>query len=144
VTNALDFELIPLGGGTTEVAAKIDGQSLVEAVATFKARRHYKPSGGYAGIIPAYFNFGDRRRYFDGHAERPWPSPGRTCLLGCACGQLGCRPLTAAIKVNGDEVTWSDFAQPRRPKWNYERFGPFVFERAQYADAVARAVEALA
>ena len=143
MTNALDFELIPLGKGATELLAKVDGVSLVEEVAAFEARRKYSPSGGYAGIIPAYFNFGDLRRYFEGHAERPWPSPGRTCLLGCDCGELGCWPLTAAIAVSTDEVIWSDFAQPHRPKWNYEGFGPFVFDRAQYADAVERAVEAL-
>jgi hypothetical protein len=63
-------------------------------------------------------------------------------VLVCECGEPGCGPLVCRIEVGDDRVVWSDFEQPHRsaPKskrvWNYEGFGPFVFERAQYEAAL--------
>jgi hypothetical protein len=143
VPNALDFTVVPVGDGARALVPMIDGQSLVDLVAAFEAQRAYEPSGGYAGIIPAHFNFGVLTRYYEAREDRQWPSPQHAWLLGCDCGEVGCWPLTARIEVTADDVTWSDFGQPHRPGWDYEGFGPFVFERQQYAGAVSRAVEAV-
>ena len=143
VTNALDFEVVSVDGSATALVPTIDGQSLVALVAAFESQRGFEPAGGYAGIIPSHFNFGDLTRYYEAREERQWPSPGHAWLLGCDCGEVGCWPLTAQIAVTPDNVTWSHFSQEHRPDWDYEGFGPFVFDREQYAGAVARAAQAV-
>lgn len=119
----------------------IDGHSLIDLVAAFEMQRGYRPSGGYAGIVPAHFNFGDLTRYYQAAADRQWPSPDYAWVLGCDCGEVGCWPLTTRITVTDDQVIWSDFSQGHREDWDYRGFGPFVFERQQYTSAVSRAVD---
>ena len=58
-----------------------------------------------------------------------------------SCGNDGCWPLVVRIVVTGDSVTWSDFEQPHRclsegHAWRYDSFGPFVFDRNQYEEAL--------
>jgi hypothetical protein len=144
VASALGFDVVPVGDDASALVPMIDGQSLVELVAAFEAQRGYEPSGGYAGIIPAHFNFGDLTRYYEAREDRQWPRPEHAWLLGCDCGEVGCWPLTARIAVAADEVVWSDFSQEHRPNWDYAGLGPFVFERQQYAGAVSQAAEAVA
>jgi hypothetical protein len=143
VTSALAFEVVTIEGGAKALAPTIDGQSLSAMVAAFESQRGYEPAGGYAGIIPANFNFGDLTRHYEARGERQWPSPGHAWLLGCDCGEVGCWPLTARIAVTAENVTWSNFSQEHRPDRDYDGFGPFVFNRDQYASAVARAAEAV-
>ena len=57
-------------------------------------------------------------------------------MLGCACGEVGCRPLVCKVEVTDANVTWNGFRQPFRPKHSYSRFGPFVFATADYLIAV--------
>jgi hypothetical protein len=47
--------------------------------------------------------------------------------------------LIASIDVTPDRVTWSNFRQPHRPKWDHSRLGPFSFDRAQYLAALEEA-----
>jgi hypothetical protein len=112
-------------------------------VAAFDSRRGYEPSGGYAGIIPAHFNFGDLTRYYEAREDRQWSKPQHAWVLGCDCGEVGCWPLTVRITVTADDVIWSDFSQDHRPKWDYTGFGPFAFKRQQYVSAVATAAGAV-
>ena len=78
-----------------------------------------------------------------------------TDLLSCECGEPGCWPLVCRIRANTNTVEWSDFAQPHRigPRlqgagrfqphpglWRYDSFGPFVFHRPQYEEAISTAV----
>jgi hypothetical protein len=143
VTSVLEFEVVTVDGGATALVPTIDGQSLVDLVAAFEAKQGYQPSGGYSGIVPAHFKFGDLTLYYEARAERQWPREKHAWLLGCDCGEVGCWPLTARIAVTADDVTWSNFGQEHRPGWDYEGFGPFIFVRQQYADAVSRAAEAV-
>jgi len=46
----------------------------------------------------------------------------------------------AQIQVDDESVTWTAFAQPHRPAWDYSGFGPFMFRRTQYDEAVREAV----
>ena len=143
MTSALGFEVVPVEGDAKALVPTIDAQPLVDLVAAFESRRGYQPSGRYAGLIPAHFNFGDLTRYYEAQEDRQWPSAGHAWLLGCDCGEVGCWPLTARIALTPAEVTWSDFSQEHRPAWDYEGFGPFIFDRDQYASAVVEAVEAV-
>jgi hypothetical protein len=41
------------------------------------------------------------------------------------------------VTLTEHSVTWSNFAQPHRRAWSYAGFGPFVFDRRQYENAIA-------
>lgn len=126
------------------VSALVDGVALADLAERSESAHEYSPTGGYGGLIPAYFNFGDLTKYFMGRADRQFPAPGRAYLLGCGdCGEVGCWPLDAAVVVTDDGVTWMGFRQPHRPDRDYTGFGPFVFDRYQYEEALRMAVEAL-
>lgn len=128
--------------GSVELVPVIDGVSLVHLVGDYESAHGMTPSGGYAGLIPAYFNFGDLTTYYLGQNERQWPGTGRMWLLGCDCGEVGCWPLEVTTTIADGQVTWTDFRQPHRPTWDYAEFGPFTFEESQYRDAVAGAASA--
>jgi hypothetical protein len=112
----------------------IDGIDLIDLVRPIelpfaRAEGHPEIAGGYDGLPP---------RDWVELPER-YDDDDRAALLGCAsCGEPGCWPLRARVKASGDSVIWSDFQQPHRPEWSYASFGPFVFNRAQYDEEVAR------
>ncbi len=64
------------------------------------------------------------------------PSWGKTCVLGCDCGDPGCWPLLARIERSDHEVIWSDFSQFHRD-WKYQ-LGPFRFSRSEYEAEIER------
>lgn len=53
-------------------------------------------------------------------------------LVGCNCGEVGCWPIVAQVERSEDVVTWYEFQQPHRKKWDYSNFGPFSFSATQY------------
>ena len=120
----------------------VDEHPLTELVAEFESRQGYSPSGGYAGLVPDHFRFGDLFRYFLGQEDGQWPKPGYVWLLACDCGEVGCWPLEARVVAGGETVTWTDLAQPHRRARSYRGFGDFVFDRASYEHAVREAVAA--
>lgn len=129
--------------GVLALVPKVDGAALVDMVKAFEEGQGFTPAGCYAGIIPAQFQFGDLTDYYRGIARRQWPRGGHLWLLGCDCGEVGCWPLEAEVTLTDRAVSWSSFAQPHRPAWSYAGFGPFVFDRLQYENAVAGSVAAL-
>lgn len=133
------------GPPDAEVEIRIDGRDLVALAAEVErpfaeAEGETALAGSYAGMRtelmapPARLLWG----------EDEWAEDGRVSLLRCACGSEACWPLMARIEVGEETVTWHDFAQPHRGPaspgghWRYDRLGPFVFDRAQYAAAVER------
>ena len=117
----------------------MDGVPLPELVATFERERRFEPVGGYGGLIPEYFKYGDLDRYFLGDFEEGsyFARLNRVYLLGCQCGEVGCWPLIARVKAEGQSVVWDSFEQPHRRDRDYSAFGPFVFDEKQYRQAVA-------
>lgn len=142
MTDAVAFAV--LDGDPPQIVPTVNGRSLVDLVTAYETARLLQPAGGYGGIVPAHFRFGDLTLYYLGREDRQWPQPGSAWLLGCECGEVGCWPLEARVVATGDTVVWTDFRQPQRPDRDYQGFGPFVFDRAQYDDAVRSAVESLA
>lgn len=132
-----------LTGDVTEIVPIVNGRSLVDLVTSFEQSQHHNPAGGYAGIVPAYFRFGDLGLYYLGLEAEQWPKPGHAWLLGCDCGEVGCWPLEARISLTDETVMWSDFSQPHRDAWNYTDFGPFRFARDQYEAAIRDAVSTI-
>lgn len=139
--NELSFVVADIEGAV-ELVPAVDGVSLTQLVGDYESARGLTPSGGYGGLIPAHFNFGDLATYYLGQNERQWPGTGRMWLLGCDCGEVGCWPLEVITTITDGYVTWTSFRQPHRPAWNYAGFGPFVFEEGQYRHAVAEAASA--
>jgi hypothetical protein len=141
MSNVLSFRIEPLAGAQS-VLPLIDGASLAVLVNSFETQHDYGPTGAYRGFIPSYFSYGPLEPYFLGEAASGyWASIGGIYLLGCKCGDVGCWPLVARVTVSGEDVTWSNFAQPHRPARDYSGFGPFVFDKRSYLAAV-RAVAA--
>jgi hypothetical protein len=138
--HTLTFHLGPFeNGAATLITPHIDGVSLVDLVERFERGSSYiDPAGGYGGLVPALFNYGPLDVYFLGAAEGAYfaRSPGRIFVLGCTCGEVGCWPLVCVVDDRGSVVVWSDFEQPHRPNRDYSGFGPFVFDKVQYKQAL--------
>lgn len=74
--------------------------------------------------------------------QKPALESGRIILYMCPeCGDLGCGALTAFVDQNLDTYTWHGFAyengyeSPRE----CQDLGPFLFEKAQYENAIVSA-----
>ena len=94
-------------------------------------------AGNYIGLVAGYMRIDLAGQFLGGQGTPMFEGDGeRTALLGCGCGEVGCSPLMARITVTDQTVTWDDFEQPTRPDWDYEGFGPFSFDRAQYERAL--------
>lgn len=67
--------------------------------------------------------------------------PARVQLLGCGCGDSGCSWAAAQIEVGDDMVVWADLRGSDRAgepsTARYPELGPYQFDRAQYAAALA-------
>lgn len=112
----------------------IDGIDLRDMIKTIespfaKAEGHPDIAGGYCGLSP--------QEWMDLPEQE---DDGRSAIMGCQCGYVGCWPLRVRITFFEDTVIWSDFEQPHRPEWKYDRLGPFVFSRKQYEAAVAKVI----
>ncbi|MEV7931143.1 hypothetical protein [Kitasatospora sp. NPDC088779] len=118
-----------------EVVPYIDGTPLTDLIDQFETDAEMQPSGdAYGGLIPQFFQFGSMEDHFHGRSNGA--TGPKTPVLGCECGEWGCWPLMASITVTPDHVTWDSFEQPHRKTRDYSGFGPFQFDRLQYADAV--------
>lgn len=143
--SVLRFDVVPLDEGQMDVAQVvpvIDGTSLVTLVAAHEEGRGYMPAGGYGGLVPSFFRFGDLGRYYLGEQE-PWTGK-PVAVLACDCGELGCWPLQTHISVDDETVSWHDFGQPHRPEWGYEDLGPFTFDRRAFETELEQMVVKLA
>ncbi len=128
-------------GGVLEIVPHVDDMPLTTLVGVFEQDRHYNPADGYGGIVPSLCRFGPLRAHYLGASQK---RPGsKVPLLGCECGEWGCWPLLATIRATDEYVQWSEFEQPHRRDRDYSGFGPFVFERNQYEDALSQLASAL-
>ncbi|NEE00133.1 hypothetical protein [Phytoactinopolyspora halotolerans] len=129
-----------LGAGTRPVVnLLVDGTHLQEqarAVELPYARREGNPglAGNYAGLIA---DDGLPASHYLGEPVETWFDDHDTILLGCTCGDPGCWPLTARVEVSDTTVAWSGFRNGHRD-WDLADLGPFVFDRADYEEALAR------
>lgn len=136
------FEIRPFQGNARELIPFVDDVSLVDLIAEFESHMDDTALGGYAGPVLEHFRpLEDLEGYLFGHG---WPEDGRAALLGCSCGELGCWPLYARIRLDKGHVIWDQFTQPFRPQRDYSGFGAFVFGERQYRMAVAEVAAAVA
>lgn len=140
MTNILSFDVsTERREGATVITPRVDGIMLTTLAEDFERSHGLNDSaGGYGGLIPEFFAYGPLDRYFLGRSESAYfaNTPGRIFVLGCACGEVGCWPLTCQVDARDGAVTWRSFEQPHRPTRDYSSFGPFVFDREQYEGAL--------
>jgi hypothetical protein len=91
-------------------------------------------AGNYAGLR-ADLGICWPSRHFLGKPQVTCFRDGDTVLLGCICGDAGCWPLAADIKVDNHTVTWRRFRTGHR-SWDLSRLGPFRFNRNAYISAL--------
>jgi hypothetical protein len=140
---SISFALEPLSDDepVLSIMPVVNGFRLATLIDEFERARQYEPAGGYAGLVPAHFNFGPLDQYFLAtNAESP--SEEKRWLLGCTCGEAGCWPLEARVVRTEQQVSWQGFAQPFRRERDYSDFGPFRFDLSQYDRAVAELASA--
>ncbi|ULH14621.1 hypothetical protein MF271_11425 [Deinococcus sp. KNUC1210] len=108
----------------------VDGLSFLEHVRRWELEQCPEPA--LAGDYAAY------TALFRMMLERC--SPGQIseiAILNCPCGDSFCWPLEAQMETTDRHVIWSRFVQPhRRDTWTYEGFGPFIFERVEFTEAI--------
>jgi hypothetical protein len=138
-TRILSFVVEPLNPPTQMALVAtpaIDGRVLSDLVEEFETRQGFDPAGGYGGLVFDFFPYGPLGKYFHGQSDDSESGRG-IYVLGCACGEVGCWPLKCRVTADDKIVTWHTISQPHRPARDYSAFGPFLFEAAQYANAVA-------
>jgi hypothetical protein len=137
--NVISFEIGKTDADAPIVTPCIDGTPLTILISEFELSNNYTdPAGGYGGLVPSYFKYGPLAQYFCGQATNHGISDkdGEIYVLGCECGEVACWPLLTSVTRLEGGYQWSAFHQPHRPERDYDAFGPFVFERSQYEDAV--------
>ncbi|WP_278264236.1 hypothetical protein [Nocardia sp. AG03] len=139
-TSRISFDYRPGPPGRTDVhqiLPRIDTIPLTDLIDTFEVHAGMQPAGdAYGGVIPEFFRFHSATALF--HGSSGLTSDQKTPVLACSCGVVGCWPLLARISLTGDLVVWDSFEQPFRTTRDYTAFGPFLFDRDQYDDAIDR------
>ncbi|MDX6606512.1 MAG: hypothetical protein QOD14_1052 [Solirubrobacterales bacterium] len=142
----VNFELVPAGGNyadeLNQIRIKVNDTDLIELVRevelpSARADEEEELAGTYVGLVPGYIRIDLASQFLGGTGTAISPdAKGKTALLSCDCGEVGCSPLLARVTVTEDTVTWDDFEQPTRPDWDYDDFGPFTFARSDYEQAL--------
>jgi hypothetical protein len=142
--NEIRFGLEPSSawavGGECQIVAYIDGVALDEMIHVFETDAGLGASCSGIGVNPYESGIGVNsyvtgalEDYF--HGERlAWR--GKTEVLGCQCGTMGCESFIARISVTDSLVIWDSFESAGDPSRDYSAVGPFRFERKQYGDAL--------
>ena len=136
----IEFRLEPAENYEQVVQILINGLPLLELAEGFEIPR-YKLQSHYVGVPIAEMR--SPLEHFRGSPDALHEHEGRVQVLGCSCGTSSCWPLDCRISIGDSSVGWSDFFQPHRSTqsaggyWSYDGFGPFVFARAQYDQALA-------
>ena len=147
----VSFELAPAGGDfdheLTQIKIEVNGTALQELVRAVelpytRAEGQEELAGTYVGLVPGFIRMDLAGQFLGGSGAWLYPhGEGKTALLSCDCGEVGCSPLLGRITLGDETVTWDDFEQPERPEWDYAALGPFTFDRSQYERALFELVE---
>ena len=145
--DTIKFAVEKYGKQDASVAAiYINRRSLLDLVREVElpfagAEGHADIAGGYTWLWLRWIS--DAHQHFYGIPEPNYCYHEKASILECrACGASGCWPFLVRIEVTDETVVWSLFEQPHRGKkskashWKYEGFGPFVFDRKQYDEAL--------
>ena len=135
--SVLSFTMEPLEfpwGTDLKIVPLIDERDLVDWVAEYERWHDFHMPGAYAGLWPKHEEKDSTVEYLMWNMKQGVPCERR--LLGCNCSVPDCWPLLATISLTDGRVIWDQFRQPFRPEQDYSAFGPIVFKRDQYVNAV--------
>ena len=127
-----------IGGVLPTLVPHLDGVPLPDLVRKAElpfARGEGKPdlAGRYVGLSKDQVRWPSR--HYLGNPVLSWFGDGDTVLLGCGCGDWGCWPFTAIVRVTADTVTWSGYRTGHRD-WDYRELREIAFDRFQYEEAL--------
>jgi hypothetical protein len=98
-----------------------------------RAARETRPRGQLRGLLKDEVRW--PRRHYLGDSALSWFGDGDTVLLGCRCGDWGCRPFTAIVTVAEHTMSWSGYRTGHRD-WDYRQLREVTFDRIQYEEAL--------
>jgi len=136
------FDVEPWAPTGTLLTPFIDGRSFVDLVTEYEEIRGWEDAGIHEGLVLGREQLQDLPRFLlEGQSLEQFGATG-TVLLGCSCGNIDDGPFFGTLLVTDDHVTWRDFKNPLAGglDWDYSDLGPFVFDRAQYEQAITDAV----
>jgi hypothetical protein len=139
--NRIEFRVEPeeLDSGPADVLNMyVDGSRLQDLIRPYEqpfadAEGHPSLAGQYVGLVHP----GVPAEHYIDKPVATWFGDGDTILLGCNCGDAGCWPLTAYVRVGRHRVVWRNFRTGHR-KWDLSEFGPFEFDRSKYEASLDR------
>jgi hypothetical protein len=125
---------------------EVNGRDLRDVVREIEspfaeAEGHPQLAGQYTGLPVTHLM--PPSQHLLGQPTGPYGDTDKVTLLQCSCGEPGCWPLLARVTAAADTVIWSEFEQPHRRGWSYEKLGPFVFDRRQYEQAIEPGSQAI-
>jgi len=73
------------------------------------------------------------------------PDNRRTLYVCPECGDIGCGAVSLVVERVEDKIIWRDFGYENNYEEvvrteGYENVGPFVFDRAEYEEAIKKAL----
>jgi len=140
------FTVEPWAPSGTLLTPVVDSRSLVEMVTDYEEGQGWENAGIHEGLVLAREDFEDLPEYLlHGRSLLRHLSHGGTVLLGCSCGNIDDGPFFAQVVATDSHVTWLEFENPMANglTWDYSDFGPFVFERDRYEEAIRDAMAAV-
>lgn len=127
-----------------DIVPEIDGRNLVDSIAAVERAAGESKTGTHGGLIPSWFRYGPLVDYYLGNGEpNGLHIDGKPAILGCDCGEVGCRPFYVRITVSRNAVTWSEFGTLGDRSEIFSGFGPFQFDRVAYEKAIVEALETI-
>ena len=114
----------------------------MELVTEYEESHGWEDAGIHEGLVLGREELQDLPRFLlDGQSLEQFGATG-TVLLGCTCGNIDDGPFFGTVQVTDNHVTWRDFRNPLASglDWDYSDLGPFVFDRAQYDQAITDAM----
>jgi hypothetical protein len=120
----------------------IDGRSFVSLVTEFEVGHGWEDAGIHEGMVLSRLDFEHLPRHpVQGRSPYGHPSRG-TVLLGCTCGVIDCGPLYGRVLASEGQIRWLEFENPVADDldWDYSELGPFVFDSAQFEQAITDAM----
>lgn len=122
-------------GRNRSVDIVIDGQRLIDILKRIEAP--YTAAEGSPEIAGQYSSLSIATtflpsRHFLNTSRSASDHVEKRALLFCDCGFAGCWDFVCRMTFSENTVTWSDFEQIHRKKWDYSELGKLVFGRKAY------------
>jgi hypothetical protein len=145
VFDRIEFGLvISLNGSwhASTIAIAINGRDLCDIIARVEAPQaacHGNPraAGGYHDLSLGQLRASVREHLLGEPGDTQCVTAGKSVLLICTCGEIGCQAVAVRIQDDGRIVVWRDAENTNQP-WSYAALSEARFDRRQYLRAISR------